>query len=59
MSTAHKKTYLITDPTGASQIVTGLKDFCSKHNLTPTTMSKVSQGKANHHKGFRCETLTK
>jgi group I intron endonuclease len=49
------KTYKITDSEGAIYIVTGLKDFCRKNGLNPASMSDISRGKRNHHKGWKCE----
>lgn len=47
------KSYIVTHPDGNEEIITGLPEFCEKHNLCPSTMTKVVKGKHLHHKGFR------
>lgn len=48
------KTYVVRTPTGQEQVITNLYQFCQRHSLTHTAMSKVAMGKASHHKGWEC-----
>lgn len=51
------KTYLVTDPMGNKQEITGLVDFCKEHNLDPSGMSAVAYGKQKTHKGWSCHPI--
>jgi len=51
------KTYEITFPNGKKRIITGIKEFCRKNNLTPQSMCAVAKGKNKHHKGFKCKLV--
>lgn len=48
----------VTDPAGNTFQVTNMKEFCDQNNLDPSTMTKVSRGKQDNHKGYRCVKLT-
>ena len=52
-NTNRAKTYLVTTPEGEVLEVTNLAPFCREHNLTRSSMCKVAQGKANHHKKYK------
>lgn len=47
------KHYRFTDPTGKPKKIFGLRTFCKEHNLDPSAMRRVAQGKVNSHKGWR------
>ena len=47
----------IIHPDGNKEIVTGLREFCRKNNLTHQAMHQVSTGRNSHHKGFRCKKV--
>ncbi|MFD2608081.1 hypothetical protein ACFSR9_01320 [Deinococcus taklimakanensis] len=34
-----------------------MKEFCRKNQLDPSTMTKVSRGKQDNHKGWTCRRL--
>ncbi|AAQ17703.1 MobE homing endonuclease [Aeromonas phage Aeh1] len=54
-----KLSYLwrFVSPTGEEHIVSGLKDFCLKHGLNPSTMSAVCRGKRSNHHGWKLYKL--
>lgn len=47
--------WIVTSPDGVIYDVLGLKPFCEKHGLVFTLMRKVAAGKAEHHKGWKCQ----
>lgn len=50
------KKYILTSPEGVEYTTeNGLSDFCRKHGLIVTLMSKVAQGKRKHHKGWKAK----
>ena len=51
---SNSKIYIVTDPTGVSQTITGLNHFCSNNNLNSCAMNNVAQGRKDHHKGWKC-----
>ena len=52
------KTYKVIDPSGVEYMTTnGLTKFCEEHNLSVKLMNKVSMGKRNHHKHWKCEQI--
>jgi group I intron endonuclease len=58
-SKSHRKyTYEITFPDNHIEITNNLPEFCKKHGLIATIMSRVLLGKRPHHKGFKCIRLT-
>lgn len=50
--------YIVTFPDGATKRIKGLAEFCRQNNLNRPSMSMVASGKRNHHKGFKCESVT-
>ena len=52
MSIAESKTWFFLDPDGTPTIIVNLNEFCHVTNLDQRRMYEVSQGKANHHKGW-------
>ena len=59
ISDAKGMKWIIYPPDEAPIQITSLRRFCNENNLDTGALHKVSQGKASHHKGFCCETLTK
>ena len=51
------KKYIVTDPQGKKQEITGLVEFCKTHNLNPGCMSSVAKGNWNQHKGWKCQRV--
>lgn len=51
--------WLITYPEGQQITILNLSKFCRDNGLSTTHMVKVSKGKNNHHKGFKCKNLSK
>jgi hypothetical protein len=49
-----KKKYIITYPNGNEEIITGIGNFCKKHNLHRGCMNSVLQGRQSHHHHFKC-----
>lgn len=42
----------VISPIGEIHEVVGLRKFCRKHNLDPSSLSKVCKGKSKQHKGW-------
>jgi hypothetical protein len=53
------KSYIVTNPDGYEESITGIAKFCREHNLNTGAMAQVARGKRKHHKGFKCEYCTK
>lgn len=51
------KRFLIITPDGERIEIKGLAKFCREHGLDQGTMTKVSQGKHKHHKGYKCKKI--
>jgi group I intron endonuclease len=49
----------VINPKGDELIVSGLYKFCKKHKLSQPHMHSVAAGKRPHHKGWKCEKVTK
>jgi hypothetical protein len=58
-SLASAKDYIVISPSGEIIKVNNMKRFCLDNNLTHTNMIKVSKGKRNQHKGWKCYPLDK
>lgn len=54
-----KQIYEVTSPDGKVFIVINLRKFCSLYNIDSSCMYKVSKGKYDNHKGWKCRKLTK
>jgi len=54
-------TWKIIYPDGGTEVVRNLSKFCRSNNfgLSPGSMSSVARGERKHHKGFKCEKLSK
>ena len=59
ISLNRRKLYEFTDPNGIIYIEKGLKQFCSKHNLSPGNMSSVAKGRLKHYKNWNCRLINK
>jgi len=53
-----KKTYKALSPDGVEYTFTGLREFCIQHHLDSSSMVKVSKGKLQSTKGWKCEIFT-
>ena len=49
---SHAKGYTLVDPKGNWYKVTNLKEFARKHNVCPSSLYNVANGKRKHHKGW-------
>ena len=54
MSKKDTNHYIAVNPSGKEYDVKDIADFCNKHNLWPSNMRKVAQGKAKTCKGWLC-----
>ena len=52
-----QKSYLITHPDGSTENIVNMRKFCRIHNLSPSKMCLVAQGKRSQHKGFMTNYL--
>lgn len=52
------KEWIVTSPSGEQIKIKNLQEFCRNNKLNPSAMGKVSQGKQNNHKGWKCYKLT-
>lgn len=52
---ARISSWVVTSPEGVKYSIEGLKPFCEEHGLVFTLMRKVAAGKAEHHKGWKCQ----
>ena len=48
------KRWLIIHPSGKQEEIVNLTKFCIENGLSQSSMVKVSQGKQNNHKGWKC-----
>lgn len=48
------KSYLVTAPDGATEVITGIRQFCRDQGLSHNLLLSVANGKQTHHKGFTC-----
>lgn len=53
------ETWCVTNPMGISTTIVNLTKFCKESGLDPSAMSKVSTGKYNHYKGWKCIKIEK
>ena len=53
-----KATYEVTHPDGFTEIVFGMKPWCSENGLSSSSMFKLSSGKIDYYKGYSCKKLT-
>lgn len=51
------KKFKATSPLNEITVSTNLKKFCRDHYLDWTNMSRVANGKQNHHKKWTCEYI--
>ena len=50
---ALSKDHIITDPQGNEFLITNLNKFCRENVLDQGNLTRVAQGKAKHHKGYK------
>ncbi len=50
----HSKNWIVITPTGESQTVRNLEQFCKGQGLTVSAMRAVAYGQRQHHKKWRC-----
>jgi len=48
-----RKTLIIIEPDGTEHLVTGVKAFCTEHNLDISSLMRVAKGKYSQHKGWK------
>lgn len=53
----NQKSYVVTFPDGTVSNIVNMRRFCLDHDLSPSKMCLVSQGKRRQHKGFSAEPL--
>lgn len=51
--------YMVISPCGVQTKVLGLAQFCRDNDLESSKMYAVAKGQRAHHKGFKCEPITK
>jgi group I intron endonuclease len=49
----NEKCYIIVCPNGEQLHIINMKNFCKLHELSPSKMCLVAQGKRKHHKHYR------
>jgi group I intron endonuclease len=54
---ATARLWQVTYPSGQSEIILNLAEFCRKHKLNQSCMSGVALGKYKHHKKFLCRCV--
>ena len=54
---SHLKWWIVRYPSGKTRMIKGLKDFCRKHGLFQSCMSRVASGKGKSHRGFSCKRV--
>lgn len=55
MSESFSKEWIVINPHGEKIHIKNLTKFCDQNNLAQSAMIVVSQGKRQHHKGWRCQ----
>lgn len=50
-------TYEITTPDGEMIIIRGIRKYARENNLFHNALVRVSKGKQEHHKGYRCRRI--
>jgi group I intron endonuclease len=53
----NSKTYLVINPYGKYEIITGLVQYCEDNGLFCSAMSAVAKCKQPHHKKYHCEYI--
>ena len=51
--------YVVLDPAGRQYCIEDIADFCQEHDLWPSNMRKVAQGRAKNCKGWSCRYAEK
>jgi group I intron endonuclease len=51
------KSYIITSPTGKTQEIRNLNQFCIDNNLNQGAMAAIARGKPAKHKGWTCSFI--
>lgn len=54
-SIAKKKEYLAISPTNEIFFFSNMEAFCREHDLHPSAMRKMAEGKVLNHKGWKCK----
>lgn len=54
---ANNKLYIVTSPDGIAFKVRGLIKLCEEYGLDQAAMANVTNGKRNHHKGWKCRRV--
>lgn len=57
ISEARSQAWVVTDPSGSEFRIKNLYQFCHEHDLNPSTMCAVANGKRNHHHGWKCKSV--
>lgn len=53
----NQRSYTVIFPDGTIRNIVNMKNFCDDHNLSPSKMCLVAQGKRQQHKGFSAKPL--
>ena len=53
-----KFTYLVTDPSGNEFICWSLRWLAKEYQLDQSSLTKVSLGRASHHRGWKCRKVS-
>lgn len=53
----HAGTYLVTSPTGETQTIKNMAEFCRINKLDRSGMRKVLDGNQRNHKGWTCQRI--
>lgn len=59
LNNTKKKSYLVTNPSGESIIINGMKEFCRENKLHAGYMFSVAKGDKPNYKGWNCKYLDK
>jgi len=57
ISNKRSQTWVVINPQGKSFEITNLHKFCKENDLYTANLHRVAYGKANHHKGWKCEKI--
>jgi hypothetical protein len=49
------KTYLITHPSGYTEVITNMRKFCREMDLSQSAMTQVAKGKRSDYKGYKAK----